>query len=852
MQNLKNLLFLLSLGLLAPAVAQAIEFNPHNIISDEELQDYQSLGKGEIRSFLENRNSALVNLIVPDYEGKNRYASDIIYKASQDYKINPKYLLVKLQKEQSLITSKNPTERQLNWATGYGVCDSCDSTDPRLEKYKGFGKQVDNAAGIMRWYYDNAATQNWIKEAGETFEIDGQPVTPTNNATAFLYTYTPHLQGNQNFAKLWSTWFAASYPNGTLLKSHTNPTVYALLDGQKRPVKSMSVLQSRFNAQLIVPVSEAELQKYPEGPALAFRNFSILRIGSEYYLLDYDVARPFASADVVKRLGYADDEIIDALPMDLSGYTIGEPISLASVNITGRLVRIGDSLYYLKDNGYYSLPDPAIAQARFPGIKAETLAPEFFTNLSPLGQLLFPDASLVGSKLTKAIYVIENGKKRLIPNEIVFTALGYQWKNVVWANDVTLQQHPTGETVYYDIPTTASTTISVTGTKTISAATANTFTKQLTKGSSGPEVLALQKLLQKHGYLTVTPNGYYGAGTTAAVKKFQIANTINPVGYVGIGTRAALNTLTNKTVVTTAPTPTITTPKYRYFSIPTDTTPIPFTDAGIMYAVTSTEITTSGPVFHTDIDTYLVATLINGVPEIVAGKNIDAPRPLASLTKVVTADLLFKNQLNVDLATTYSRNKHAAPAEGNPFPVAEGDVIMNKDLLMALLASSFNQAAEMLVDATGQTSTEFIANMNATAQAQGLHRTYFYDAHGYNPRNQSTAREYMNLFLNAANHPELKKYLAIPQYSYDEIFSADKQIRHSDLNTNRLLVTSQLPYTITATKTGYLYEAGFNLAMTVTRSSDGAEFFILTMGNPNYSTKYSETDRLTKWALARF
>ncbi len=70
-----------------------------------------------------------------------------------------------------------------------------------------------------------------------------------------------------------------------------------------------------------------------------------------------------------------------------------------------------------------------------------------------------------------------------------------------------------------------------------------TFTLFLTRGSSGPEVLALQKKLQSLGFFpsTITPNGVFGPATQAAVVAFQRANGIDPFGYVGPATRAALN-----------------------------------------------------------------------------------------------------------------------------------------------------------------------------------------------------------------------------------------------------------------------------------------------------------------------
>ena len=76
--------------------------------------------------------------------------------------------------------------------------------------------------------------------------------------------------------------------------------------------------------------------------------------------------------------------------------------------------------------------------------------------------------------------------------------------------------------------------------KIISAAPCLSLTKNLSKGSENSEVLALQQFLFDGGYLTIKSNGYFGAGTVTAVKKFQIANGMSPVGSVGIGTRTAI------------------------------------------------------------------------------------------------------------------------------------------------------------------------------------------------------------------------------------------------------------------------------------------------------------------------
>jgi heat shock protein HslJ len=66
------------------------------------------------------------------------------------------------------------------------------------------------------------------------------------------------------------------------------------------------------------------------------------------------------------------------------------------------------------------------------------------------------------------------------------------------------------------------------------------ITKNMGLGSRGSEVLALQNILAKKGYFTVTPTGYYGPLTFNAVKKLQKDHGVSSVGVVGPKTRELL------------------------------------------------------------------------------------------------------------------------------------------------------------------------------------------------------------------------------------------------------------------------------------------------------------------------
>lgn len=426
------------------------EFNPDYIISDDEMQNWQTMTRADIQAFLEEKDGYIKGLRTDDKDGTRRLASDIIYRAAKEHGINPKYLLVKLQKEQSLITDDDPTQKQLDGATGYGITDGCGWSCEMYKNNKGFGKQVDSAAGIIRWYYENMFDQSWIKVANKTYTIDGEKIIPRSNATAFLYTYTPHLQGNENFWKLWNRWFQQVYPDGSLIKAADSSKIYLLQNGMKRPFASMTSLVTRFDPKLILTVPSSELNNYETGPEITLPNYAILKNGSQYYLLDYDTVRPFTSYDVVKYYGYHPDEFIEVTSLDLKSYTIGTKITKTEDSPLGRIVKIKgtDSIYFVKDNQYQGIIDKKIIDVNFPNLNTEDVDASTLSNYQSGPAVLLKDGTLFGVEGSNKIYVTENGKKRHIANEEVFLGMGYKWENIIWINQFAGMAHPTGEPIY--------------------------------------------------------------------------------------------------------------------------------------------------------------------------------------------------------------------------------------------------------------------------------------------------------------------------------------------------------------------------------------------------------------------
>ncbi len=434
------------------SAARAQEFNPHYIISNTEMTDYQSMGMFDIIQFIKDRGGTLYTSRFQDDDGLVKSAPALIYNHSQEYKVNPKVLLVTLQKEQSLIDNSNPTQYNFDWATGWAVCDGCSLDDPKVTKYKGFAKQIDGAAGGYRWYLDqfSAGQNKWLIEPNETTEIDDTLVTPANEATAALYNYTPHLHGNENFWKLWNKWFSINYPDGSLLQAENEDGVWLIQNGQKRAFKTRSALTSRYDLKNIIIVSKTELEKYPLGSEIKFANYSLLRSpkGTIYLLVD-DKLRGIKSLEVFKTIGFNRDEVIDVADADLKDYEEIEPIAMESTFPTGALLqnKKTGAVYYVRNGIKQGLIDRSIMNINFKGWKLIKVTPEELDKYQSSEPVKIRDGQLIKSDTSPAIYFISGGKRRAIANAESFEKMGYKWANILTLPEKVVSLHELGDVI---------------------------------------------------------------------------------------------------------------------------------------------------------------------------------------------------------------------------------------------------------------------------------------------------------------------------------------------------------------------------------------------------------------------
>ncbi len=418
-------------------VDQAIpvaNFDPNFVLDDSDLFDLGGITLADIQAFLSEKGT-LGRYRAKDIDGVEKSAAEIIWRVSNAYQINPKYLMALLQKEQSLVEGAYPKQKQFDWATGYGVCDSCSKDDPRIQDFKGFANQLEWAAKQHREKYLLQILSKGVTIAGnapgKTVLIDGKRVTPANNATAMLYSYTPHIHGNVTLWNIWQRWYALTFPEGTIVRGSRSHQLYLLRHGQKKPIASLAVASSLTDVSKIINIEDSKLSAYRLGDKIHFPNYSLVHTGTERYLLVGTQKRLISPAAFTK-FGFVEDEVIDASEEELDYYSEGADITTKTTYPVGLLVKDPKGAYWYIENAIrHPVPDRVFINLYFKNRTVRSWTQKQL-EVVPLGETYrLQDGELVRSKDSPAVYVIEEGKRRPFLSGSDFEELGYSWKNVI-------------------------------------------------------------------------------------------------------------------------------------------------------------------------------------------------------------------------------------------------------------------------------------------------------------------------------------------------------------------------------------------------------------------------------------
>ncbi len=227
--------------------------------------------------------------------------------------------------------------------------------------------------------------------------------------------------------------------------------------------------------------------------------------------------------------------------------------------------------------------------------------------------------------------------------------------------------------------------------------------------------------------------------------------------------------------------------------------------------------------------------------KVLFEKNADELRPIASITKLMTALVFLEATPNLEATITIEATDQTPP-DGTLFEI--GDRLTVRDALFTSLVGSANDAARALVRSSGLASDEFVRRMNAKARTLGMNETRFVEPTGIDPKNISTARELTHLLRAAREISLVREATQLPIYEV-RVGREIRRVRSTDLLLSSFL--AEAPYEFVVGKTGSLDEAGFCLAVSVDRGEHGV--IVVSLGSTDHFSRFADVKALAYWAL---
>ncbi len=160
---------------------------------------------------------------------------------------------------------------------------------------------------------------------------------------------------------------------------------------------------------------------------------------------------------------------------------------------------------------------------------------------------------------------------------------------------------------------------------------------------------------------------------------------------------------------------------------------------------------------------------------VLATSGSVTPKPLASVTKLMTAYIILKdfpmsvasNGFNYTATmrdqTEWAKDVSQGDSESR---VAAGEVLNERTLLTYLLIPSADNVAVILARIDAKTVANFVTKMNAQAKVLGMYNTTYLDPSGLNPGDVSTAYDQTVLAMKLIQNPVVRQIVNQPSINF--------------------------------------------------------------------------------------
>ncbi len=234
--------------------------------------------------------------------------------------------------------------------------------------------------------------------------------------------------------------------------------------------------------------------------------------------------------------------------------------------------------------------------------------------------------------------------------------------------------------------------------------------------------------------------------------------------------------------------------------------------------------------------------------QVLYEREADARREPASLTKIMTALLAIESGKLDETATV---SKQAASTGESSVHLQVGDQVVLRDLLVAALLPSANDACVAIAEQVGGSLPAFVERMNARAAELGLTETHFENPHGLpGATHLSSARDLAALAREALRQPEFRQTVGTERAQFHFRRRGLPGVQSQEiLSTNRLLRHEHPEHWALAdgVKTGYTHAAGRCLCASATQ--DGWQLLCVVLGCKD---SWLDARNLLTWGFAGY
>jgi D-alanyl-D-alanine carboxypeptidase (penicillin-binding protein 5/6) len=234
---------------------------------------------------------------------------------------------------------------------------------------------------------------------------------------------------------------------------------------------------------------------------------------------------------------------------------------------------------------------------------------------------------------------------------------------------------------------------------------------------------------------------------------------------------------------------------------------------------------------------YVLVDVLSG--QTLVAQNADEPREPASLTKLMTAYLVFGALKDRKLVPSQmvTVSEKAWRAEGSRMFIDPKKAVSVDELLRGEIVQSGNDAAIALAETVAGSEEAFVERMNREAVRLGMNNTRFVNATGLpSPQQASTAADLARVAAALIrDFPEYYPLYSLKEYRYNNI---------TQPNRNRLLWTD--PF-VDGVKTGYTDAAGYCLIASAKRGP--RRLLSVVLGAGSDAGRASESQKLLNYGF---